>query len=83
MSAEMLRNAASSIRNDVPSLAKDALWHPAVALAVAAWLEEVAEHLEVEEGPGVDLCLTAREGLECSVIGQALVVARLLLGEDA
>lgn len=59
-----------------------ASWHPAVALAVADWLDEAADHLAVEDGDDDGLgyvCPTAIEGLECSVLGQALAVAHAYL----
>jgi len=62
-----------------------ASWHPAVAVAVADWLDEAADHLEAHRDmdalPEGATCPTAREGLECSVLGQALTVARAYLGE--
>jgi len=63
-------------------------WHPAVALAVADWLEEAADHIEVHDGGEYgyapeSICPTAREGLECSVLGQSLKVARAYLGESS
>ena len=64
-----------------------ASWHPVVALAVADWLEESADHLDAhDDAPGfpVDaVCPTALEGLECSVLGQALKVADAHLGSAA
>jgi hypothetical protein len=60
-----------------------ASWHPAVALAVADWLEEAADHLDVDlSDESLDICPTAREGAECSVVGQAVTVARAYLGAD-
>jgi hypothetical protein len=48
--------------------------------AVADWLDEAADHLEAHRDmagfPGDATCPTAREGLECSVLGQAVKVAR-------
>ena len=64
-----------------------ASWHPAVALAVADWLDEAADHLDVYEDDDLHpalrphVCPTALEGTECSVLEQALVVARAYLGE--
>jgi hypothetical protein len=60
-----------------------ASWHPAVALAVADWLEEAADHLDVDlSDESLDICPTAREGAECSVVGRAVTVARAYLGAD-
>lgn len=53
-------------------------------LGVADWLNEAAEHLDDHSGfPAHHVCPTAREGLDCSVLAQALVVARAYLGESA
>ena len=66
-----------------------ASWHPVVALAVADWLDEAADHFDVYEDDDLDpalrphVCPTALEGPECSVLEQALVVARAYLKEEA
>lgn len=51
-----------------------ASWHPAVALAVADWLEWLADRSE----SGNDIPAMRGQGLE-----QALAVARAFLGEEA
>jgi hypothetical protein len=64
-----------------------ASWHPAVALAVADLLDEAVDHLlahdDIDTFGAEAVCPTAREGLECSVLGQALNVARAYLGEQS
>lgn len=59
-----------------------ALWHPGVALAVAAWLESVADlHEPPNRPPGCQWCTD--EDWPCADTRHALTVARLLLGEDS
>lgn len=84
MSADVLREAAAKMREraqDCGGLASG--WQPALALAAADWLTECAEHLEVDPTEYADgsVCLTAQAGPECSVMEQALAVARAYLGE--
>lgn len=68
-----------------PSTAEHiASWHPAVALAVADWLDGVALHLEAradEQWIDLDGDLIAPE--DTHAIGSALAVARAYLGESA
>ena len=55
-----------------------ASWHPAVALAVADWLWETANLIEVHAGTEcAEPCLHPT----CRVIDRALAVARAYLGE--
>lgn len=57
------------------------LWHPGVALAVATWLEDVADlHEPHASAYGCDWC--SDEDWPCADTRNALAVARALLGED-
>lgn len=59
-----------------------ALWHPGVALAVATWLEDVADlHEPHASAYGCDWC--SDEDWPCADTRNALAVARALLGKDA
>lgn len=59
-----------------------ALWHPGVALAVATWLEDVADlHEPHPHAYGCDWC--SDEDWPCADTRNALAVARALLGKDA
>lgn len=55
---------------------------PPFMLAVADWLTECAEHLDVDPTEYADgsVCLTAQAGPECSVMEQVLAVACAYLG---
>lgn len=56
---------------------------PHFMLAVADWLDEAVDHLAVSESDELgDPCPTAVEGLDCSVLGQALTVAQAYLKAD-
>lgn len=58
-----------------------ALWHPGVALAVAAWLEAVADlHQPPKRAPGCQWCTD--EDWPCADTRHAQTVARALLGEE-
>lgn len=61
-------------------------WHPAVALAVADWLDETADHLDIETNQYADgsVCLAVDAAAsDCSIFQSALAVARAYLGEAA
>lgn len=82
MSAELLRAAAQAMRIDASALDEDRAWYPAVALAVADWLDNTALRLEsyVDTFPP-----GSRAGLMTSIentqgLDQALRVARAYLG---
>lgn len=63
-----------------------ASWHPVVALAVADWLEETADHLSVETNQYADgsVCLAVdAAAADCSIFQSALAVARAYLGESS
>ena len=69
-----------------------ASWHPAVALAVADWLEAEADEFEklAAQSTAINLLLefadetvAARIGIGYNTLTQALAVARAFLGEEA
>lgn len=69
---------------DGPPVAHIASWHPAVALAVADWLDGVALFVEAKEDEEYfDLDGDPIAAEDTHAIGSALVVARAYLGESA
>lgn len=81
MSAELLRRAAAKMRDDTPYLDDDAGWDSGAALAVAAWLDDVAAGWPWDRA---DFVITDNDGdelaLEGSMDSHALAVARAFLG---